>query len=204
MTKKYKTIIIIISILLIASISIGGIYLTRDKEKEIVIENVDAISKYNYTLKKNDSITKKNKYKELKDILEKDIIDEDAYAKTLAEIFAIDVYDLNSKISKYDIGGLEYIYESDKDKFKNIMLDTLYNSVEDNSLDNRKQKLPIVVNVTSDNITQSEYKINDTTYSSWNIQIKIDYETDLGYDKNVLVTVIKDTDKLYVVEIKPI
>ena len=40
MTKKYKTIIIIISILLIASISIGGIYLTRDKEKEIVIENV--------------------------------------------------------------------------------------------------------------------------------------------------------------------
>lgn len=204
MTKKYKTIIIIISILLIASISIGAIYLTRDKEKEIVIENVDAISKYNYTLKKNDSITKKNKFKELKEILEKDILDEDAYAKTLAEIFVIDVYDLNSKISKYDIGGLEYIYESDKDKFKNIMLDTLYNSVEDNALDNRKQKLPIVVNVTSDNITQSEYKINDTTYSSWNIQIKIDYETDLGYDKNVLVTVIKDTDKLYVVEIKPI
>ena len=203
MTKKYKIPIIIISLLLIVIGVVGILYLTRNPDEEIIIENKDVISQYNYSLKENDSFVKEEKFNELKEILEADEIDDTLYAETLAEIFVIDVFDLNSKLSKYDIGGLEYIYENEKNKFKSIMQDTLYNSVEDNTLNKRNQELPKVISVTSEDIIQSEYEIDDTLFPSWNIKIKIDYKKDLGYDNSVLVTVIKDAEKLYVVEINP-
>ena len=204
MTKKYKIPIIIISFLLIIIGIVGVLYFTRDSEKKITIENKDNISKYNYTLRKNDSSLKEEKFKELKDILAEKEIDDDLYAQVLAEIFVVDVYDLASKLNKYDIGGLEYVYESEKNKFKNIMQDTLYNNVEDNTLNNRDQDLPKVVSATTENIEKDEFNYNENLYASWNIQIKIDYKKDLGYDNSVLVTVIKDGNKLYVVKVKPL
>ncbi|MBQ4583427.1 MAG: hypothetical protein IJA94_00835 [Bacilli bacterium] len=203
MTKKYKVPIIIITILLLVSVVLGLVYFMRDNEHEFVIKNKDIISKYNYSLKENDSSLKEEKFKELKNILKQDEIDDTEYAVVLAELFVVDVYDLDSKLNKYDIGGLEYIYESDKDKFKSIMQDTLYNNIEDNTLNNRKQVLPKVINVTTNEVIQDEYKINDLSFSCWKIKIKIDYKKDLGYDNYVLVTVIKDSEKLYVVEINP-
>lgn len=204
MTKKYKIPIIIISLLLIIIVGVGVLYFTRKPEQKITIENKDNISKYNYTLRENDSSLKEEKFNQLKDILEQEEIDDTKYAQTLAEIFVIDVYNLNSKLNKYDIGGLEYIYESEKTKFKNIMQDTLYNSVEDNTLNNRDQELPEVISVSTENIVKDEFEYNENLYPSWNIQIKIDYKKDLGYDNSVLVTVIKEQNKLYVVEINPI
>lgn len=203
MTKKYKIPIIIIFLLLIVVGGVGILYLTRKPEKRAIIENKAVIAKYNYSLKENDSSVKEEKFNELKKILESDEIDNNLYAQTLAEIFVIDVYDLNSKLSKYDVGGLEYIYENEKNKFKSIMQDTLYNSVEDNTLNKRDQELPKVIGVTTEDIIKSEYEIDDTLFPSWNIKIKIDYKKDLGYDNYVLVTVIKDSEKLYVVEINP-
>lgn len=204
MTKKYKILIIIILILLVIIGGLGIFYLTKKPNNKVLIDNKDVIEKYNYYLKANDSSLKEEKFNTLKSILEQEEIDYKMYSQTLAELFVIDVYDLNSKLSKYDIGGLDYIYESEKDKFKNIIQDTLYNSIEDNTLSGRDQQLPQVIAVTSKEAIVGEIEYNEKIFTSWIIEIEIDYKKDLGYDNNVLVTVMKDSEKLYVVEIKPI
>ena len=204
MTKKYKISIIIIIFLLFVICTLGVIYFTRDDEKELVIEKKDEISNYNYTLKENDSSLKEEKFNELKEILEKAEIDDAKYAQVLAEIFVLDVYDLDSKLNKYDIGGVEFIFENEKDKFKKIMQDTLYNSIEDDTLNNREQELPKVTNVITEEILSEKFEYKGIVYPSWNVQIKIDYKKDLGYDNNVLVTVIKEENKLYIVAISPV
>lgn len=204
MTKKYKIPVIIITILLIIILGIGALYLIKKPEEKYIIQEKDNIKSYNYSLKENDSSLKEEKFKELKEILETDNLDEKMYAKSLAEIFVIDVYDLNSKLSKYDIGGLEYLYESEVDKFKRLMQDTLYSNIEDNTLNKREQELPEIVSVTTKEITEGTFIYNEQNVTSWNVEIKIDYKKDLGYDNNVLVTVIKIEQKLYVAEIKPL
>jgi len=133
MTKKKKIIIGVI-ILLILALGVLGFFYIREKNnssKKKTNKSIESIKDFNYSLKSNDSKLKKELFKELKEILSKDEIDYEDYAKKLAEIFVVDVYDLDSKISKYDIGGLEYILESEQKEFKSLMQDTLYSKFND-------------------------------------------------------------------------
>lgn len=206
MTKKKKIIIIVIIVLILLLGCLGFFYITQKNKssKKNINKSIETIEKFNYTLKSNDPKIKKEKFKELKDILSKKDIDYEEYAKKLAEIFAIDVYYLDCKISKYDIGGLEYILDSERSKFKSLMQDTLYSNIVDNSDDKRSQQLPIVTNVTSSDFKKTSYKYKDKEYSAYSVKIKIDYEEDLGYDKEVLITIMKNESKLYVVVVNPV
>ena len=55
----------------------------------------------------------KTEFDVLKANLESDTIDEEAYALSIAKLFIIDLYTMNNKINKYDIGGIEYVYPSE-------------------------------------------------------------------------------------------
>ena len=203
MTKK-RIILIIIIIFLIALCICCLFFLKKRKTNEpLIIKQEDIISNYNYTIKANDSKLKKQKFQELKEILSKDDINYDDYAQKLAEIFVVDVYDLSVKINKYDVGGLEYVLDDQKDKLKSILQDTLYNHLQDNVENNRQQTLPVVVEATSEKYELSSYSYSNEKYDAYIVNVLIDYEKDLGYDKNVVIKLIKKDDRLFVVAIEP-
>ncbi len=203
MTKKRKVLIIIFALVFITGAVLGFLYFNKDHEKVVVIKQEDIIKDYNYTIKETDSKLKKDLFNELKEILSSDDIDYDNYAKKLAEIFTVDVYDLNSKINKYDVGGLEYILEEKKEVFKQVLQDSLYSNIKDNSNNNRNQKLPVVKKVTAQDLKTSNYSYNGNKYDSYIINVVIDYEKDLGYDKDISVEMIKKDNKLFVVKVSP-
>ena len=203
MTKK-KVLVTIIIVLLIGLSVLGVLYFKRDtKPNNPVVKTVDKIEEYNYSIKENDTELKKEKFKELKEILKEENVDTEKYALKLAEIFAIDVYDINSKNSKYDIGGLEYVIPEQKDKFKLKLQDTLYNDVQDNFDKDRKQKLPIVTGVEASVLKEEKYTIDKKDYDCHSIKVVIDYKEDLGYDSTIVVKIIEKDDKLFVVAVKP-
>lgn len=209
MSKKKKKIIIITIVVIIAIlITVGVIFLInrKDKEKPVVkeIEVLDKIDGYDYILEDRDTEIYKEKFAELKKLLESDDIDDLQYASLLAELFTIDLYTIDNKISKYDVGGLDFLYSEELDKFKNKVMDTMYKLVEDNSSNTRKQNLPNVVGTEITNTEETTYKKGETNLSGYNIYVTIDYEKDLGYDKNVKVTVVKEQEKMYIVAITPI
>ncbi len=204
MNKTKKVLIIILIILLVALGTIGVLYFSKkDGSKVNEIKQEDIIEDYGYSIRKNDSKVKKEKFKELKEILSASEIDYDAYATKVAEIFAIDVYDLNSKVNKYDVGGLEYVLPEKKDSLKMVLQDTLYNNLQDNTDGNRKQELPEVTAANAVDSTTGTYQYNNVNYEPYIIKVSIDYKKDLGYDKNVSVTIIKKDNKLFVVAIEP-
>ncbi len=204
MSKK-RVILAIIIVLLIVLGVIGLLYFNQKKDgkKPSVIKQVDKIEAYNYTIKETDSKLKKEKFKELKEILGASEIDYDAYASKLAELFVIDVYDLDSKINKYDVGGLEYVLEDKKESLKTLLQDTLYSNIKDNIDKDRDQVLPVVTKADAKSSSSDTYTYNGVTYDSYNYIVSIDYEKDLGYDKSVSVKMIKIDNKLFVVVSEP-
>ena len=109
---------------------------------------------------------------------------------------------MENKINKYDIACLEYVYPDNLDNFKLNVEDTLYKLLEDNTYGKRNQSLPIVNKVEVTNIEESNYTINEENVDSYGVSLNWEYVTDLGYDKNATLTLVKKENKLYVVEYK--
>ena len=207
MTKKKKVLLIIVVILLIVVITLGGLYFSSKKainRNNNVVKTVDKIDGYDYSIKENDSKIKRYKFKELKSILSSSDIDYEQYALKLGEIASIDIYDLNSKINKYDVGGLEYVLPEHKDKLKLKLQDTLYNNIEDNIDKDRKQDLPVVTDADATSKEKTTYELNGNTYDCYVVEVTIDYKEDLGYDNTVSIKMIQKDNKLYIVLIEPI
>ena len=202
MKKKYKRLLIIFIIITLLAIIFFGIYkiLLNDTEEETV-NVVDSISKYGYTLDDRDTELMKKTYEELKNTLNSKEIDYKTYAENLAKLFVIDLFTMNNKINKYDVGSTEYVYPESIDNFKLNVEDTIYKHIENNSSGKRKQVLPEVSNINIINTEESEYTIGESnTYKSFIVNLSWQYVSDLGYDDNASITLINLDDKLYVVE----
>lgn len=78
--------------------------------------------------------------------------------------------------------------------------DTLYKRVEDNTFGKRKQKLPVVKSVNVSDVENNTFKINDKEMESFVVKLTWDYEENLGYDTSANITLVEDSNKLYVVE----
>ncbi len=190
---------IFISLLLLIIIyGLGGIvynnFFYSDNNE---IKNLDTIKNYPYTLKSNATEVFKKEYEILKKNLEKESIDEKAYAESLAKLFIIDLYTLNNKQSKYDVGGLEYVFPEGQDNYKIKVQDTLYKYIEENTK-NRKQVLPEIKKVSVVNTETSEFVYDEKEYPGFKIEVTIDYVQDLEYDKNGVVHLIKKDGLYYV------
>ena len=200
MKKKYKLGLILIAILIVIILVTTIIFLLNNNKKVEKTKVVDSIDNFSYTLDDRDTKLMKETYNELKDILNKDQIDYEAYAKTLAKLFVIDLFTMNNKINKYDVGSTEYIYPENVDNFKLNVEDTIYKSMEDNSDGKRKQDLPKVISVDVANIEEVEFKIKEEIENVYEVNLTWQYEKDLGYDDNATIKLLNVDDKLYVVE----
>lgn len=202
MKKKYKRILIIILIVVLLAIISFVIYkiLLNNKTEEEVVNVVDSISKYGYNLDDRDTELMKSTYEELKNILNSDEIDYELYANALAKLFVIDLFTMDNKINKYDVGSTEYVYPDALENFKLNVEDTLYKHMENNSSGKRKQDLPEVSNIEVLSNETGEYTIEENSFDSYIVNLSWQYVSDLGYDNNALITLINLDNKLYVVE----
>lgn len=200
MRKKYKLTLIIIAILIIMVAFITFFILFNGKKEVEKINVVDSIDEYGYTLDDRDSKLMKETYEELKNILIKDEINYEEYAKTISKLFVIDLFTMNNKINKYDVGSTEYVYTENVDNFKLNVEDTIYKSIINNSNGKRKQELPCVSSVNIESITEEVFEMNENMVDAYVIKINWKYEKDLGYDDYATIKLIKEDNKLYVVE----
>lgn len=205
MNKKKKIILIVaIAFMFIIGLICMIISIKSRGKVEIpvkTIEVLDNISGYNYSLEDRDTSLYKEKFLELKTILTSDSIDDKEYATTLAELFAIDLYTIDNKNSKYDVGSLDFIYPEEQEKFKNKVMDTMYKLVEDNSTNTRRQELPIVSKTEVTNVKKINYTKGETKLNGYEVYLDISYEKDLGYDTKLIITIIREEEKMYVVSL---
>lgn len=202
MKKKYKRILIIILIVVLLAIISFVIYkiLLNNKTEEEIVNVVDSISEYGYNLDDRDTELMKSTYEELKNILNSDEIDYELYASALAKLFVIDLFTMDNKINKYDVGSTEYVYPDALENFKLNVEDTLYKHMENNSSGKRKQDLPEVSSIEVLSTETGEYTIEENSFDSYIVNLSWQYVSDLGYDNNALITLINLDNKLYVVE----
>ena len=181
-----------------------------DKPKETVKKNLNTIEGYNITLDDLDSDLYKELFNELKKNLEGKEVNYKEYAKSIAKMYIVDLYSINNKLNKYDI-STELIWPTIADNYRTQVMDTLYLYVEDNSRGQRDQNLPTVSKIDVENIKETKFTYNagtdkdtkdDVTYDAYEIELSWSYRVKLGYDTKATVVVIKDNDKLYVVEQK--
>lgn len=170
--------------------------------KEIKV--VDKMDDYGYYLTDTDTDYYKKLYNELKDTLNSDNLDEDKYASLISQLFVTDFYDLNSKLSKADIGGIQFIKSEYKDIFTKTASDIngIYYYVKSDLYNERKQELPSVEKTEVVSVKNEAYKygkINDD--NSYIVVINITYKKDLGYQKTATIKLVHNDKLLEIVEI---
>ena len=118
----------------------------------------------------------------------------------LSKLFIIDVFNLDNKLSSTDIGGLEFIHKDLEENFKENMGNTLYKNVEINLDGKRTQNLPIVNSIEVTDVFETKYTYKKNEYDAYLVSLTWDYKQDLGYQKSIKLTLIKDNNILYVVK----
>ena len=170
-------------------------FVDKDPAKKLV-----SLDLYGYTLSKNDTDLYKDNFKALEKTLNESPINYQEYAKLLSKLFVIDVYNLDNKLSSTDIGGLEFIHKDLEENFKENMGNTLYKNVEVNLDGKRTQNLPIVSSIEVTDVFETKFTYKKTEYEAYLVSLKWEYKQDLGYQKSIKLTLIKDNNMLYVVK----
>lgn len=201
MKKKYKILLIVIIILIIVIIAtIVAFKFLKGSEPAEPVKVVDSIDNFDYTLDDRDTELMKNTYNELKTVLSSDEIDYEKYAEILSKLFVIDLFTMDNKVNRYDVGSTEYVYPDSVDNFKTNVEDTIYKSMENNSDGKRRQDLPEVSSIDNTSVETSTFTIGEEEHDSFVVNINWSYVSNLGYDDNATITLIELNEKLYVVE----
>ncbi len=199
-SKKKVTIFIVILIVIIAAIISTVFFLNSNKKDDTIkVESIDKIEGYDYTLSNNATKYYKDLFKELKSVLEADDVDEDKYADLVTKLFVADFYNLDNKINKNDIGGVQFVYKDFRNDFKKLATSSIYKTVENNVYGKREQDLPVVTNVSTEKKENESFEYNNQTDdSAYKINFEIEYETDLGYQTSGSMTLIHNDKKIEV------
>ena len=208
--KKDNIFIVILIVILIGlGITLGILVKnTLKKPKQEVIETqvVDKLDEYGYYLTDHNTEYYKKKYNELKELLDSDKVDEEKYANLVAELFVIDFYDLNSKLSKKDVGGVQFVAKDYQENFvKTASNDPegMYYYVKSDLYGNRNQELPEIEKVEVLKTTKEAFKfekLNDS--NAYKVVLTVNYKKDLGYPKTVTLILVHTGKKLEIVEVK--
>ena len=187
--------IVIIILLLTAWIILAKPFNGNNKVQETKV--ADKLEKYGYSI--NETATKycKDLFKDLKKILNSDKVNEEEYAKLVSRLFLADYFTLDNKVSKNDVGGAQFVYQSYQDNFIKLSTEQVYKYVESNIYGNRKQDLPIVKNVEVTDIMNGEFEYGEEVdEKAYIIELAIEYEKDLGYQSSATITLIHKDNKL--------
>lgn len=201
--NKRKILILILIVVLAVLLVLFALNLGK-KEDDNKKKVVDEIKKFSYTVSETDTELFKNKFKELKKVLSSKNIDNKEYAKLISELFVIDFYTLDNKITKNDVGGVQFVYESYKADFIDSARDSIYKQVKSNLDNNRNQSLPEVENidVTSvEEVSPSEIFENDefknaTELLGYEIDLNWTYKNNDDFQTEAKIIVVQDGDKL--------
>ena len=205
MKKKNKILIILLLLLLAGGIGFGVYYfifkeepVTLEPTKEVQITN--SIENYGYNLDDRDTELFKTKFEELKTLLNEEQFDTEEYVSLISQLFIIDLYTIDNKISRYDVGGLEYVYKDAVASFQSVAQNSIYKTVENNLDDTRTQKLPEVSEIMIDSIKETTFTMpNDSVVNGYGVKLTWDYVESLGYDTHATLILIPDENKYGVV-----
>ena len=204
MKKRRRNILIIIAVLIIICISLVvyffSVDLSKNKDEEVSkLSYIDIIKGYDYTLEERDTKLFKDTYYQLKEVLSSSEINYEEYAKLLSELYVIDLYTIDNKFDKYDVGATEYIYTDGVENFILKVDDTIYKYVEDYKDGKRKQDLPIVESITVSSVEEEKFQIGEEELDGYKVNVKWEYKEDLDYDTEAIINLVKKDDKLYIV-----
>ena len=138
-------------------------------------------------------------FKKLGKVLSSDDVDVDKYAEIESQMFVADFFNLDNKVSKNDVGGVEFVYEPYKNDFKKYAMDSIYKSVTSNVYGNRKQSLPIVDDVKVSKVKNESFKYGDSSDDeAYVFNFSITYKDDLDYQDSGSLILIHSGKKLEV------
>lgn len=202
MKNKKIIIIVITSVILITIGIISTIFLlNKDENKKEEVtqkEKLDEMEEYEYYLEDNATGYYKELYNNLKEILKKEEINEEEYAKTVSQLFVTDLFTLNNKITSSDIGGLQFIHSDFKEDFINIAKTTIYSTVESNIYGDRNQELPEVLKAEVINIEKTKFTYSNEEREAYKVNLSIEYTKDLGYPTTYNLVLIHNDKYLQV------
>lgn len=199
--SKIKTLfvwLLIIALIAGAGFALWKFVINKEDEKkpvQVAVE-LDNLKDYGYALTDRDSKYFKSEFDVLKGIVNTEEVNMEQYTSQVAKMFVIDLYTMNSKVNKYDIGGVEYFHVNKKDMYEQKVLDTLYNSLLDNTYGDRTQDLPEVSNVEVVSNTEGTYKLGKTDVKAYIVKLKISYVTDMGYDNEATITICQEGESV--------
>lgn len=197
--KKKPLIILSLIILIAIGVTVYFVFFNKEEEQATEIKNVDTIEGYDYTLSENATKYYKSLFNQLKDVLTADEVDEDKYASLVARMFLADFFNLDNKITKNDVGGLQFVYKDFRDDFTKLASSSMYKTVESDVYGKRKQDLPIVSSVSVERTDNTTFTYGDNTDdNAYVFDFTITYEDDMGYQENGTITLIHSNDKLEV------
>ena len=200
--KKIRKSIMVLMILIV--IGVGGYFVATKilfKKKEDapvqVIQVTSSIERYGYTLEDRDTDLFKKNFEELKELLNQEEYDKEEYLTLMSKLLIIDLYTINNKLSRYDIGGLEYVYEGARASFKTVAENTIYKTVENNLDGTRNQELPEVEEIEITDISEYKFTMPDeSTVEGYRVKASWSYVKSLGYDTAATLVFIPDGEKL--------
>jgi len=200
--KKKVIVLIVLIIILIASI-VGFIVFKSFNKETNHAKVIDEIPEYGYTLEEDQPKIYKDLFKELVSILSKEEVDEKKYAELISQMFAIDFYNLDNKVSKNDVGGTEFIKEDYVDNFVLKASDTVYKYVEQNIYGDREQELPIVTSSEVESIENDKYTYKDIKEDNvYIVTVTLGYKENMEYPEEVEVKLLHSDKKLEIYEMK--
>lgn len=205
--KKRRRLLVLIFVIIIAAIlvafalNIGK----KDKEEESNKKVVDEIKKFSYTVSETDTKLFKDKFKKLKEELSKKEIDNKKYAEIISELFVIDFYTLDNKVTKNDVGGVQFIFDNYKADFVDYARDGIYKQVISNIDNDRSVTLPEVSEVTVESVEEIDASsVLETKLDSndaYEVKINWEYKNNDDFQKEATIIVVVDGDKLSVAKL---
>lgn len=201
--KKCAKLVILVVVLALIGVGIGVVVGNSKKKKVVEAKVVDSIEGYSYKLHDNDTELYKNLFEELKEVLESDTVDEEAYVTIISKMFIADFFTLDNKITNDDIGGVDFVHQDALENFKLKAKDTVYKYVKSDVYGDRDQELPVVSefkDVSVSTTTVSYEDINDS--KAYKVVVSFDYEKDLGYVKEKTLIFVHEDKVLSLIEMK--
>ncbi len=196
-TKK----VIIFLIILIVIITGVVLLLNQDKKDVIEIKPEEKFSNYNYTVYENKGTYYDTLFDLLRTELNKSEYNENTYATLVSQIFISDLFSLDNKTSKNDIGGVQFVYEPYRVDFEKYAKDSIYKLITTDLFGENDDELPIVTNVEIISINQDSYNFSGNAYeNSYYVDAIVTYEVDLGYQTSISLVLINNNSKLEIVK----
>lgn len=201
---KKSTKIAMMVVLIVILFGLGVCYIVNNftvkKPVNTKVKVIGEIKDFGYELEENETKLYKSYFKELESLLQKDEIDYEKYAELVSKLYIADFYNLENKITKNDVGGVQFIHSSAVDNFLVKAKDTMYKNIENNVYGDRKQELPVVSDVEIDSVEKTEFKLENKEVDAYKVILSWEYEKNLGYDDEKEIILVKEDEKLAIVE----